>query len=333
MIEVGIPVYNAVDCLPKALESLVNQTYSDFSVCLSLDGDTEYYDDYQNIINIFKERGLSIRVLLSDINQGPGLARQKILDTTKADFITFLDADDLFMPRAIEVLYKVISMNAEKNNKDFADIVRSAYIHEKKGELGVLIPHNSASITHFHGKMYRVGYLKEKDIHFLSDLKANEDAYFNLIAWNSTKKRNELPETTYIWRDNKNSLTRYNGEKNFFVNSYVDYIKSQVEGLKKIFQINEQVSSKLITATLQLIYSNYMRACFYQLSLEECDKIILTLKEVSPLQLYLCKYESWVELINVLKVGEIYEGTVVFYKELFNEWAERLLKAEDIPNG
>lgn len=39
MVEIGIPVYNAVDTLPKTLDSLVSQTVNDFCVCLSIDGD------------------------------------------------------------------------------------------------------------------------------------------------------------------------------------------------------------------------------------------------------------------------------------------------------
>ena len=42
--EVGIPVYNAVDTLPRTLESLVNQTISDFGICLSIDGDGHFDD-------------------------------------------------------------------------------------------------------------------------------------------------------------------------------------------------------------------------------------------------------------------------------------------------
>lgn len=45
MIEVIIPVYNALDTLPKALDSLVAQTKNNFIVCLSIDGDGLNYDN------------------------------------------------------------------------------------------------------------------------------------------------------------------------------------------------------------------------------------------------------------------------------------------------
>ena len=39
MVEIGIPVYNAVDTLSKAFYSLVSHTVNDFCVSLSIDGD------------------------------------------------------------------------------------------------------------------------------------------------------------------------------------------------------------------------------------------------------------------------------------------------------
>ena len=102
IVEIGIPVYKAKETLPDALDSLVAQTYKRFIVTLSIDGDGE---DYSDIINTYKARGLKIRAITSAVNHGAGGARQLILDATICDYIMFLDADDILMPRAVEVLY------------------------------------------------------------------------------------------------------------------------------------------------------------------------------------------------------------------------------------
>ena len=316
--EVGIPVYNALNTLPATLMSLVNQTVHDFEVCLSIDGD-EHLDEYLDMTNNFHACGLNIRTLYTNINRGPGMARQSILDTTEADYIIFLDSDDLLTPRAVEILTRV--MDQQELN-----IVRSAYIREEKGALGTIIPQNSASITHFHGKIYRVSYLYEKEIFFLPNLRLNEDSYFNLIAWNSTDKRGEVAEPMCIWRENENSITRNKGEKAFFIKSYDQYVLSQVEGLKKLHAINGEISTSLLTTTLTLIYNNYMRAKCYDLDVEKLDVIIHTLRDCDFIQKFLNDYNSWVELIKQLRAGEIYDDVIVFYKEPFSEWANRLLK-------
>ena len=277
--EVGIPVYNAVDTLPRTLESLVNQTTSDFRICLFIDGD-EHLDEYLDIVNDFIARGLNIRTIYTYV-----IEHQEL------------------------------------------DVVRAAYVREERGGPGSIIPQNSASITHFHGKIYRLSYLREKNINFHPNLRLNEDSYFNLIAWNSTDKRGELAEPMCIWRENEHSITRGEGEKAFFIKSYDQYILSQVDGLKKLHEVNGgEVSLTLITTTLVLIYANYMRAKCYGLDLEKIDAIISTLQKHQFMQDYLNDYHSWVELVKQLRVGEIYDDIIVFYKEPFSEWANRLLK-------
>lgn len=323
--EVGIPVYNALDTLSATLISLVGQTVHDFSICLSIDGDN-FFEEYLDLANKYKEQGLNIRVIFNNINQGPGVARQQILDTTEAEYIIFLDADDLLTPRAVEILTRVIE--EQKLN-----IVRSAYVKEEKGKLGVMIPHNSASITHFHGKIYRVSYLKENNISFLPELRYNEDSYFNLVAWNATEKRGEITESMCVWRENQQSITRAEGEKAFFIKSYDQYIYSQVQGLKKLYEIKNELSNKLITATLILLYSNYMRAKLYELPTQLIEQYLQTLRDCDVIQNYLNNYYNWVDIIKQLHAGEVYDDVIIFYKEPFNEWVGRLLKRMEDTNA
>ena len=70
MVEVGIPIYKAKETLPNALDSLVAQTYKNFSVCLSIDGDGE---DYSEIISMYRARGLKIRVINEVTNENEEL--------------------------------------------------------------------------------------------------------------------------------------------------------------------------------------------------------------------------------------------------------------------
>ena len=254
MVEVGIPVWHAKDTLCKCLDSLVAQTLDRFITCLSIDCDGE---DYSDIIKKYQERGLKIRIINSEENGGPGMARQRILDTTQCDYIMFLDADDMLMPRAVEILYK----SAKINN---FDILRSSFIREEEKEEDKILPHNMGVITWFHGKIYKVSFLKENNIQFLPGLRIDEDAYFNLIAWNASKNCGEIPEVTYIWRFNKQSITRATKGKEYFLNTYMCYITSQVEGLIKLFQLTDNLSNSLIVKTIINIYNYYMKARFYQ---------------------------------------------------------------------
>lgn len=317
MVEVGIPCWHARETLPKGLDSLVAQTRDRFITCLSIDGDGE---DYSDIIETYRARGLKIRVINSPENGGPGIARQRIIDTTQCDYIMFMDADDMLMPRAVDILYTTAKA------KNF-DILRSSFIREHTNKEDELVPQNVKTITWFHGKIYRTAYLKDKNIRFLPGLYTDEDAYFNLLAWNSTQNRGEITEVTYYWRDNKNSLTRREKSKVYFLKTYKYYIRSQVEGLKSLFVLNDSVASSLITQTLLNIYYYYMAAKFYKDDVTEVEELISTLKEEQWMQVYLNNGENWFNIVTNIKAGAVYEQKyVIFYTEHFNEWAARLLK-------
>lgn len=315
MVEVGIPVYKARDTLPKALDSLVAQTKDRFITCLSIDGDNENYDD---IIEEYKRRGLKMRIIRSAVNGGPGVARQKILETTQCEYLMYLDSDDMLMPRSVEVLF-----NAMRSGK--FDIIRSSFIREEKNKQDIFLPQNIGTITWFHGKIYRTAFLRDINLSFLP-IRTDEDAYFNLVAWNSTQYRGELNEITYIWRANQQSLTRKSSTKEYFSNTYMNYITSQVEGMKKLAEVNGGVSDMLIPQTLINIYNYYMQARFYKIPENDMDAMISTLKDELWMQLFFKQGQGWVNLVKSVPAGEVFENQfVVFYDESFNKWAKRLL--------
>lgn len=318
MVEVGIPVWHARETLPKALDSLVAQTKDMFITCLSIDGDGENYSD---IIEEYSRRGLKIRVINSEENGGPGMARQRVFDTTQCDYVMFMDSDDMLMPRAVEVLY------TQSKTGDF-DIVRSSFIREEKNKQDLYLPQNAGTITWFHGKIYKVKYIRDNNLRFLP-LKTDEDAYFNLVAWNSTQKRGEISEVTYLWRFNENSLTRQRNSKEYFCDTYMNYITSQVEGLKMLAKLgNGTVNPSLVGQTLINIYNYYMHARFYKIPPDAMDECLMTLKTEPWMQLFLQDLHNWADIAKNLRAGDIYdEKYVVFYTEPINAWAARLLRA------
>ena len=320
MTEVGIPVYKARDTLPKALDSLVAQTKSLFLVCLSIDGDNE---DYSDIIKEYERRGLHIRVINSLENGGPGAARQRILETTQCEYLMYLDADDMLMPRAVEILTRNIRINN-------MNILRSSVIREEKNKQDKLIAQDANTITWFHGKIYRVSFLREIGLSFYPGLRTEEDAYFNVIAWNVTKERGELNEVTYIWRFNEQSLTRAKGNDGYFINTYMNYINSQIAGMKKIYKIMHSIQDPLVGVTLQNLYNYYMKAKTLGLDLTEVEKSFMTLRDETWMQEFFLKPENWYQVVENLRAGFVLnKHQVVFYMEPFNIWANRLLIKHD----
>ena len=314
MIEVGIPVFHARNTIQDTLNSLVAQTRKRFFVCLSIDGDEDTYED---IISEYRLRGLIIRVVKGE-NGGPGMARQRILDTTQCEYIMFLDADDVLMPQAIESLYDTIKIGNY-------DIVRSSFIRENPSGPNQFLPYEIDTITWFHGKVYKVDYLKKNNIHFYPGLRTDEDAFFNLIAWNCAENKGSLNETTYYWRYNKESITRKSDTKQYFSDTYIYYVTSQVEGLKEIYRIKGSVNDLLITYTLINIYDYYMQAKFYGLSLVPLDDLVKPLGKNEWIKKYFLNGQNWIDISNKVKSSKIIDNKyIIFYEENFAAWAKRL---------
>ncbi len=100
LISVIIPFYNAQNFLAEAINSVQSQTYIHWELLLINDGSTDRSTD---IAKEFAERDSRIKLLSLSRNAGAGVSRN--LGTTKAtgDYIAFLDADDRWIPKKLEI--------------------------------------------------------------------------------------------------------------------------------------------------------------------------------------------------------------------------------------
>lgn len=121
-ISVVMPVYN-IDriWLEKAIQSVINQIYQNWELCIVDDGSIKEYipkilTDYSN-----KDRRIKFRLL--DENQGISLASNQGLSLTTGEYITFLDHDDELSQDSLYEIVKFLNTHRE------ADII---YTNEDK---------------------------------------------------------------------------------------------------------------------------------------------------------------------------------------------------------
>ena len=318
MLNIIIPTYKAKDTLPKALDSLVSQTKSMFLITIVQDCDDE---DYSNIISEYRNRGLHISLLKTPENGGAGVARQFGIDNlVNIDYCMFLDADDMLMPRAAEVLYT----EAKKND---ADLISSDIYVERGHALGEHWDCEKMPITWCHGKIYKLDYLKNNNIRFLPNIRYNEDSYFNLVAVNSTKKKFMVKELTYLWRDNKNSVTRLGREtEEFFKKSWIQYIDGQIAGIKKIKEITGEISPAAIGCSMVNIYDQCMKADYleYDINLPQ----LLEFGKTSLIKETLDSKDFWKIIKSRVKACDTFNNDLIFYKIRFCDWIDQYVTGE-----
>jgi glycosyltransferase involved in cell wall biosynthesis len=116
-ISVIIPLYNKGKYIARALDSVFAQTFEDFEVIVVNDGSM---DDGPDIVRTYHDPRLR---MIQQANAGPGAARNRGIRESTAPFLTFLDADDEWLPEFLEkYLCKL------KNNPE-CDLVAGTYFY------------------------------------------------------------------------------------------------------------------------------------------------------------------------------------------------------------
>lgn len=96
-----VPVYNVEKYIDPCIDSLLNQSFSDFEVILIDDGST---DSSLDILN--KRADLDARLkVFTQKNQGLSQTRNRGVSYAMGEYLLFLDSDDLYSPQALEIIY------------------------------------------------------------------------------------------------------------------------------------------------------------------------------------------------------------------------------------
>lgn len=102
MISVIVPVYNIEDYLPRCIESLMQQTFSDLEILLVDDGST---DNSPSICEAYRQQDDRIVVLHKE-NGGVVSARKAGLKAARGTYIAYVDGDDWIEPDMYERMYQ-----------------------------------------------------------------------------------------------------------------------------------------------------------------------------------------------------------------------------------
>lgn len=202
-LTVGIPAFKAQDHICDCLASIsIQEIVDEVRVIIAKDNPD---DDYEFV----KERfpNLDITILDCEKNTGPGLARQRCADACTTEWITWIDADDVFFtPFSLEYLKGGIKQDVVE--------VQGIFYQEITGHpQGVrTVPKNDLFHPWVFGRMYRMEFLKKMGIKF-SELRAMEDGEFNwkirMSIDGSPLKINVLEAPVYFWRTgSEHSITR-----------------------------------------------------------------------------------------------------------------------------
>ena len=100
-VTVIIPVYKVERYLDACVESVVRQSYADLEILLVDDGSP---DRCPALCDAWAEKDPRIKVIHRE-NGGLSAARNSGIDAAKGRYYSFIDSDDVVLPRFLQTLY------------------------------------------------------------------------------------------------------------------------------------------------------------------------------------------------------------------------------------
>ena len=138
LLSIIVPVYKVENYLPKCIDSILAQTFTDFELILVDDGSP---DDCPALCDAAAEKDARVRVIHQK-NGGLSAARNAGLDAARGAWIGFVDSDDYIAPEMYEVLYQAVqSTGADLALCDYAEVdeagapCQSMHVSLSEGEL------------------------------------------------------------------------------------------------------------------------------------------------------------------------------------------------------
>lgn len=110
-----MPAYNASKYIEQAVRSVLDQTYRNIELIVVDDGSS---DDTASKLGHFRDERMRV---ISQLNQGACVARNRGIWESKGEFVKFLDADDILYPEAIATQVEQ-SLTLARNEEVFGDI-------------------------------------------------------------------------------------------------------------------------------------------------------------------------------------------------------------------
>lgn len=185
-VSVIIPVYNTEHYLPRCIDSILNQSFTDFELLLIDDGST---DSSGAICDAYAEMDGRVRAFHKE-NGGVSSARNLGLDNAQGEWVCFVDSDDELFKDGLQTMEE--GVDAEN------DMVMAGYeIFDSAGSLSYAInARNIKIISAFDGamemyrpmdykfqgyicsKLFKNSIIKKQHLYFDEDLVYSEDRLF-----------------------------------------------------------------------------------------------------------------------------------------------------------
>lgn len=284
-VTIIIPVHNLEKYIIRCLESIYNQSYTDYE-CLIIENGSK--DNSITVIKEYIKDKPKYKLIVSDI-LGVSNARNIGIDNANGRYITFIDGDDYVSLNYIEELVKGM-----ENNENI-DLVITHYLldygdkisdHRHILDYGIyclnlsdknlinIYKYMSYGMNTVWGKLYKLSLINENKIRFENNLKYGEDACFLYEYFNISNKILSIKNAIYYYYRNRSDCACN--------------LISNKEEIEQLIKVNEIISKKMTNNVIKslsdiLIVKDFLgnkfgHSRYRKLSKSECIKYIEPIK-------------------------------------------------------
>lgn len=271
-ISVIMPVYNSKDYIVTAIESILQQSFTDFELLLIDDGSS---DGSQDICDQYAVKDSRVRVVHKK-NGGICSARNVGLDIAKGEYIAFCDNDDKYLPGLLKDNYEL----AKKYKADLVRYNRYKIIIDEENKRQTSIINMGSKVLHFSSNsinnnyvfirrlsraiwtgLYRREFLKEHRIRFNSKCRYGlEDDIFNFKVYKFCKSLVVNPRIYYYWIKRDIHSTSNKTE-----NNWLQTLRYCIKKDKEVFE--EKTNQKKCSEWNKII-AEYVRFLYWYINKE-----------------------------------------------------------------
>lgn len=330
VISVIVPVYNGEKYLCECIDSITNQTFTDFELLLIDDGSRD------NSLQICKKYAFtdSRIIIISQDNQGVSSARNHGIQKSKGEYLIFVDSDDKIEIDALEVLYdsikkyncdivvsKIYRFNEKGVMRRYGDFVsqlvdkeslRAILFHVLLTKDRVVFP-KDLSWAGFTTCIYKSGIIRNNRIEF-RDFRIGEDSLFLYDYLLSCNSGYLLSKEYYGYRMSPHSAThkfipnyledtliRYNYWKECLEKHHL------LEDVNVMYHFNKGHSSRVYYAIMMLFYNPILESPDFNF---RCFKMeyIKCIENIKPYWSYLNRKEK----MKILITGILVKNRIMF---------------------
>ena len=257
-------------------------------------------------------------------HKGVSATRNACLDHSKADYVMFCDADDMFFNACgLWIIFNEIE------NGGFDSLV-SVFVEETR------LPETNKPMyinremdsTFVHGKVHRRKYLVDNKIRWNENLTIHEDSYFNIQCQKLSTRVKYCQAPFYLWKWRDASVCRH--DPKYILKTYTNMLDSSDACVEQFIKRHKVSIAKQLA--VGMIFD-----CYFNMNKDEWlnqENQDYRLKTEKRFQEYYHKYKEYFDTIderekNQIIVGiknRMFEEGLMMESITFNDWIQEIEK-------